>query len=330
MASGDDNIDSRVHRFSTDDFPKRDGLAQWCATCGRTMMKVDMDPLGDEPFQCAAELRQLPRLGLASITTTPNRLRRSRELIADGNDDFIFVIPTLGGAEISQHKRDVPLATGRALLIPSDEPSSTVIQSRSRFVSLAIPAAILRPLVAGLDAALMPVIPDNTEAVRLLLGYLACLRDDIALSAPETRHAVVNHVHDLVALAVGAIRDAAHVAHGRGMPAARLAVIKADIDANLADPALSADVLGPRHGVTPRYVRKLFESEGLSVSAFILERRLARAHRILADWRGLGRTISAIAFDCGFGDLSYFNRTFRRRYGATPSDLREQAGQWKD
>jgi AraC-like DNA-binding protein len=33
-------------------------------------------------------------------------------------------------------------------------------------------------------------------------------------------------------------------------------------------------------------------------------------------------SITAIAFDAGFGDLSYFNRTFRRRYGATPSDIR--------
>jgi AraC-like DNA-binding protein len=34
------------------------------------------------------------------------------------------------------------------------------------------------------------------------------------------------------------------------------------------------------------------------------------------------RTVSSIAYDVGFGDLSYFNRCFRRTYGATPSDVR--------
>ena len=30
------------------------------------------------------------------------------------------------------------------------------------------------------------------------------------------------------------------------------------------------------------------------------------------------RRISDIAFDCGFNDLSYFNRCFRRRFGLSP------------
>jgi len=34
---------------------------------------------------------------------------------------------------------------------------------------------------------------------------------------------------------------------------------------------------------------------------------------------------SAIAFDAGFGDVSRFNRTFRRRHGMTLSQLREAA-----
>jgi AraC-like DNA-binding protein len=29
-----------------------------------------------------------------------------------------------------------------------------------------------------------------------------------------------------------------------------------------------------------------------------------------------------MASECGFGDLSYFNRAFRRRFGATPTDVR--------
>ena len=36
------------------------------------------------------------------------------------------------------------------------------------------------------------------------------------------------------------------------------------------------------------------------------------------------RSISAVAYEAGFGDLSYFNRTFRRRYRATPSQVRQE------
>ena len=48
---------------------------------------------------------------------------------------------------------------------------------------------------------------------------------------------------------------------------------------------------------------------------------LGRAADLLA--RVSERRISDIAFDCGFNDLSYFNRAFRKRFGATPSELRD-------
>jgi AraC-like DNA-binding protein len=44
---------------------------------------------------------------------------------------------------------------------------------------------------------------------------------------------------------------------------------------------------------------------------------------LLKDPRFFSHAISTIAFECGFGDLSYFNRSFRRMYGATPSDIRD-------
>jgi len=46
---------------------------------------------------------------------------------------------------------------------------------------------------------------------------------------------------------------------------------------------------------------------------------------MLSDPRLGDRTIGSVAFDVGFGDLSYFNRAFRRRYDATPSEVRQSA-----
>jgi AraC-like DNA-binding protein len=77
-----------------------------------------------------------------------------------------------------------------------------------------------------------------------------------------------------------------------------------------------------RQGITPRYVHKLFEVEGISFSQFVLEARLARAYHMLTDSQHAGMTISAVAFLAGFGDLSHFNHSFRRRYGSSPSGIR--------
>ena len=90
-------------------------------------------------------------------------------------------------------------------------------------------------------------------------------------------------------------------------------------------PDLSVGTLAHRHTCTPRFIQRLFESEGTTFTEYVLDRRLARAHRMLTDPRRAGDKISAIALDAGFGDLSYFNRAFRRRYGETPSGVRGQA-----
>jgi hypothetical protein len=55
-------------------------------------------------------------------------------------------------------------------------------------------------------------------------------------------------------------------------------------------------------------------ARSLTFSSFVLGQRLSRGHRMLGDPRFPDRNISSVAFDVGFGDLSYFNRTFRRNY----------------
>jgi AraC-like DNA-binding protein len=140
------------------------------------------------------------------------------------------------------------------------------------------------------------------------------------------RRLVVAHLCDLIAVTLGATHDAAAVAEGRGVRAARLRAIKHDIEVHLTSDELSLDAVAKRHRISDSYIRKLFESEGTSFSQFVLGRRLVRAHRMLSDRRWSDRRIAWIAFDSGFGDLSYFNRAFKRFYGLTPSESRDAAG----
>jgi AraC-like DNA-binding protein len=93
----------------------------------------------------------------------------------------------------------------------------------------------------------------------------------------------------------------------------------------LRDGDVSVTALAGRHRVSARYIQRLFESDGTTLSKFVLGQRLAQAYRMLADPRQGDRMIGTLAFEVGFGDLSTFNREFRRHYGATPSDVRAAA-----
>src|SRR5271166_960400 len=146
-----------------------------------------------------------------------------------------------------------------------------------------------------------------------------------SLATPELQRLTVSHMHDLVAATIRATRDGRAIAEGHGIAAARLRAIMTDISARVGDGDLSVAAIARRHRVTPRYVHKLFENEGLTFSSFVLGQRLARAHRMLSDPRLADRNISAIAFAVGFGDLSYFNRSFRRYYGVTPSEVKQSS-----
>lgn len=106
------------------------------------------------------------------------------------------------------------------------------------------------------------------------------------------------------------------------MRSSRLSAIKAFIVSEIDNPALCLADIAAHQGISSSYVRKLFAAEGTRFTAFVLETRLEYVSRILLDPDNRAQSISAIALKCGFNDISYFNRVFRRRYGCTPSDLR--------
>lgn len=182
--------------------------------------------------------------------------------------------------------------------------------------------APLAPFVGDVEQAAMRLIPRDNEALRLLVKYSGCLQESPALMTPELRRLAVTHIHDLIAMATGATREVVSIANGPTVRTARLKATKDDTLDHISDPELSVAAVALRQGVTPRYIHMLLVTGGITFSEFVLSQRLVRAHRMLLDPQLAGLSISSIAFEIGFGDLSYFNRTFRRRFGITPSKLR--------
>jgi AraC-like DNA-binding protein len=309
-------------RFSTDELPERDRLAIWHEVFGRERYKVQFDVFSRERFFHSWKFWRMPGCTLASVSAAGVSGRRPRGLIGDGNDDFILVALTEGAAHMTRLGRETSVAAHEGILLNAAEVGAISVPVFARNLTFTMPRGAIASMVRNPEGALGRPIK-RTGALRLLVNYAASVTDGSAIMDRQLQHTFATHVHDLVALAIGATRDGAELARNRGGRAARLAAIKADISERVGHSDLSVGQVAAVHGLTPRYVQMLFETEGMTFTEFLLARRLARAHRMLTDPRFAERSITSIAFDAGFGDLSYFDRTFRRRFGETPSDARE-------
>jgi AraC-like DNA-binding protein len=312
-------------RITTDDLPESDRLPLFREFLGRQVMRQDIDPVPDHPCRTDTRVQRLPGLLMywttGTTTSSARHIRRTREHLSDGNDSLLF--QWVSAARRVEHLgREIFVGPSEGILFSCADTRNVLHLSDYRTISLSIPRSALRPRLRDVDAALARPLPGELAVQQLLLGYVRLLQQEPLTSAPELRELATNHVYDLLAVALGATRDAAEIAKKGGVRAARLAAIKQNIRENLSRVTL-ADIT-VRHRLTPRYVQMLFEEEGTTFTEFVLEERLVHARRMLASPRSAGRKITDIAYTCGFGDISYFNRRFRRRFGSAPGEVRNK------
>ncbi len=244
------------------------------------------------------------------------RLSRPAPMLADGEDTVCLMIKTGGHMAVTQGGREGVPQVGDGVLLVYREPAALQFQDGT-YVSVRVPFSAVSPLASNAAAAAARRIPHETEALSLLRGYIASLPERIA--NPQLGRLSALHVYDLIALAIGATVDGGEIARQRGVRAARVEAIKADLVRNAA---LTIEQIAKRQGISPRYVQMLFEETGTTFSEFALECRLDAAQRMLSSPRFAAWSILAIALEAGFSDLSHFNRRFKRRYRMTPSDMR--------
>ena len=310
----------KKHDFSTDDFPQPKRIEAYREIYGRTIVRHDIQPLGDQPFRFSASLCNLPGLGLAASRLSP--CRRSHGL-QHSSDDLVLGIGISGGCVVWQHGREAAVGPGEAVLTSSPDPAVVLIGAPSQSISVRVPAAALGAV--DLDATLARTLPRGNAGLSLLTGYVDAVWRMEAQVTPELRDLVVTHVHDLVLLVLGVKGDVRQFAQARGGQAARRGAILRAIEKNSGDSRLSAAAVARSLGISPRYLHLLLEGTGQSFSHHLSEKRLENAVALLRDPHRYGHRIGQIALEAGFTDLSHFSRAFRRRYGLTPSDVREAA-----
>jgi AraC-like DNA-binding protein len=308
----------------TDDLPAEDRVSVVRDALLAKPVAFDMAPLYDDSFFADMYVRALPGMEV-TMGHIRAKAHRSKSIVRDGNDDLLFAICLSGRIEVQQRNKQTLVAEGTASVGWCAEPI-TFNTDVARGISMRIPRNVIAPLVPAIDDLIGQPLCQSPDVLRLIDAYARCFESDGFCKTADLSRVAVGHIHDLIALAIGTGRDATHLIRQRSGRSVRTAVLKRDVVQLLGLRELNAEFLAKRHGISPRYVRRLFEEDGTTFSAFLLDERLRLARKLLVSPLHPLRTISAIAYEAGFGDISYFNRCFRARYGMTPTDFRERGG----
>ncbi|HEY3778208.1 MAG TPA: helix-turn-helix domain-containing protein [Rhizomicrobium sp.] len=153
-------------RFSTDALPERGRLPFLREVVGRTMLRLDLEPVPERPFRVDASMRSLPGLDAFWARCLPVRVRRTGPLIADGNDNLVFQWTDKAGSyELLRH--EIMLAPRDAILLSCSDPFSITIPSYCKRVTASVPRERLGALLRDPDACL-------ARARRMLASPRSC------------------------------------------------------------------------------------------------------------------------------------------------------------
>jgi AraC-like DNA-binding protein len=227
-----------------------------------------------------------------------------------------------GPVEVTQGQQAVSLSQGQMCLAEMNVFCAVALRDDNEFTTARIPRRSVLQLSPHAEDKLCQPLGEN-PALQTMLDRYTKLCIDVAPSLDALgQQRAAQHFLDLTGLLLGAGADWAERATKRGFSAARFELIKSDVLKNLHRHDLTIDLIARASGLSPRQAQRFFALSGTTFTEFVLAHRLSLAHRLLGDPRFRSRKISDIAYSSGFGNLSYFNREFRRRFGDTPTAIR--------
>jgi AraC-like DNA-binding protein len=309
--------------ITTDAIPVRERREYWADLISRQVNPMQIEAAGDCPLRGRVQPRSVGGFPVALVSGQGIHAVHGRAEVARTDRPFhIACVHLSGEARILHRGEEVCLRRGDVFLTDSRDCFELGLERPWKHLVVVLPAHILDGRLTRPELAAGAVLRDQPLA-RLWARHLS---DGYALAdalSPAATALFGQHSVDLLAQALeerGQQRPGRSDAWRAGvyLRACRL------ISLEFADPALTPDGVASVLQVSTRTLARIFAEHGETVMRHIYHERIARAARLLADPGVAHRSVTDIAFACGFNDTSHFGRVFAARMLMTPSRWRQQ------
>lgn len=275
-----------------------------------------------QPFEGLVEAAVLGSVRLARVATTACTVRRRPEDIGRLSEAaYLVKFQTKGEASWTQRDREVHLRPGDFVVCSVAEPYQLEFVGDYEMPVLALSAETMRRLTPDPDRFIGVRMGAEDADCGLLSGFVAQVASRMRqLSEPMVARVEAN-VLDLLGAVLGT--------RGRARrPSAEQLIgqIKVYIARHVRNAQLGATMIAAAFGMSTRHVHALFETEPLSLGRYIRHLRVHECRRALREGQCSTMSLTDVALEWGFYDLSHMTRCFRAEFGMTPGEVRVGLG----
>jgi len=310
--------------FHPDALPPGERFEGWCDFLDRTVMPVRIEPAGEHAFKVGIEAHIISGLPLVQLTGIGCNAHRGNAEISRTAEHFYIVSMHLGGeAVLSTERGEQRLERGDVFIIDTMHRLKFGLERPYNHLLVKLPKECVESRLRRPDLLCGSVISHSNPVARLYAGYALAgfqMGDQLPPSVAEM---FSQHLLDLVTEAL-ADNDRENVGSAAARHAAKFFQACRLMTLRFSDVDLTPERIARSIGVSTRVLHRLFADQGETVMSFLLKARLARAAKLLGSRDASRRSVTEIAFACGFNDLTHFGRVFAQREGAPPSVWRRR------
>jgi AraC family transcriptional regulator, positive regulator of tynA and feaB len=322
MQSKQVSLAPEIIAASTSGICERDRFDYWHGVVCKAVVDLDPQPLGQVRFDASSNSVMWDGMAVSRIRASAHRVSRLPSAIArSGADLLVFNFVVRGEALVEQDGRTVHLRAGDGAVCDAERTYKLRFDESFDVASIKIPRSAFAQSTSRIHRITALSLANVGQLCPMLFAYAVSFSETASRLGTSSSDKVFRNYRDLLRAAI----DEAVL--GAPLPlseyrATALMRVKEFVEQHADSYQLDAARVAIELKLSPRYINKLMEGEGLSLSRYIWKRRIERAAASLVDPHLSGASISETAMRHGFNDLSHFSHTFRDRFGMSPREFR--------
>jgi AraC family transcriptional activator of tynA and feaB len=310
-----------LQSWSTEHIAPAERLTFWNNAVCRAVLNVAIeDERADPAFSGTISVQKYGDVSCASFSSSHHRVvRRSRDIHHARNSPVLLSFQEEGFAKIASDKGSFVLGPGEIAILDAANPWTLSFSDHVRRLILVLPRDQLFARCPWLAKANLCKIGSEFPYRDFAAAYMRRLAETGFEIDRGEASVLTENLCNLVALGTSGKGFNTDDRDGWGLTTdAVLSFMNLHMTNSRLTPKAVADALH----VSPRTIHKRFEEIGTTFGRWLLHQRLSKCAASLRDPRQAGVSISQVALNWGFNDLSYFNRSFRSCFSVTPREWR--------